>query len=130
MPPITFDKLKLLVVEKDKAREDDAELQFSGGRISIFGPDKKLIGSVPYATIRAVSSSRSKQPRWRDPNGTVTEAKLSTGAFGFIKSERNWVGLVTPKATYVFRVDDDRLQKLNQTAVQRTGAALVRLANK
>jgi hypothetical protein len=58
------------------------------------------------------------------------DAKMGGGAFGFLKSDKNWVGLVTAKATYVFRVEDGDLQNLTRTAVQRTGAPLVRLAGK
>ena len=129
-PAVTFDKVKLLVVEGDKAREDDAELRFANGAVQILGPSNKVVGTLPYQSVRTVTSTRSKQPRWRGPDGTVVDAKMSSGAFGFLKSDRNWVGLVTPTTAYVFRVDDGDLQKLTETATKRTGAPLVRLAGK
>jgi serine/threonine-protein kinase len=130
LPAVAFDKLKLLVVDGDKAREADASLRFADGKVSIFGSSDKLVGSFPYRSVRTVTSSRSKQPRWRDANGTVAEAKLSGGAFGFLKGDRNWIGFVTGTTAYVLRVEDGDLQKLTQTVVQRTGAPLVRLADK
>jgi serine/threonine-protein kinase len=130
LPPVSFDKVKLLVVEGDKAREDDAELRFANGTVQILGASDRVIGSIPYQSVHTVTSTRSKQPRWRGPDGAVVDAKMSSGAFGFLKSDRNWVGLVTPSAAYVFRVDDGDLQKLTETVTKRTGARLVRMAGK
>jgi len=130
LPPVSFDKVKLLVVEGDKAREDDAELRFANGTVQILGASDRVIGSIPYQSVHTVTATRSKQPRWRGPDGAVVDAKMSSGAFGFLKSDRNWVGLVTPSAAYVFRVDDGDLQKLTETATKRTGATLVRIAGK
>ena len=130
LPPVAFEKVKLLVLDGDKAREDDAELRLTDGIIQIYGPSQRLVGSLPYQSVRTVTSARSKQPRWRGPDGGVVDAKMSSGAFGFLKSERNWVGLVTGTTAYVFRVDDGDLQKLTETVTKRTGAPLVRLAGK
>ncbi|HTI36524.1 MAG TPA: serine/threonine-protein kinase [Vicinamibacterales bacterium] len=129
-PAVTFDKVKLLVVEGEKAREDDAVLRFASGAVQILGPSNRVIGSLPYESVRTVTTTRSKQPRWRGPDGSIVDAKMSSGAFGFLKSDRNWIGLVTPTAAYVFRVDDDDLQKLTETVTKRTGATLVRLSGK
>jgi serine/threonine-protein kinase len=129
-PAVAFDKIKLLIVDGDKAREDDAELRFANGNVQIIGASQKVVGSFPYQSVHTVTSTRSKQPRWKGPDGAVVDAKMGGGAFGFLKSDKNWVGLVTAKATYVFRVEDGDLQNLTRTAVQRTGAPLVRLAGK
>jgi eukaryotic-like serine/threonine-protein kinase len=129
-PAVTFDKVKLLVVEGEKAREDDAVLRFASGAVQILGPSNRVIGSLPYESVRTVTTTRSKQPRWRGPDGSIVDAKMSSGAFGFLKSDRNWIGLVTPTAAYVFRVDDDDLQRLTETVTKRTGATLVRLSGK
>ena len=122
--------MKLLVIEGDKAHEDDADLRFANGAVQILGPSNRIVGTLPYQSVRTVTSTRSKQPRWRGPDGTVVDAKMSGGAFGFLKSDRNWVGLVTPTAAYVFRVEDGDVQKLTDTVTKRTGAALVRIAGK
>jgi len=129
-PAVAFDKVKLLVLDGDKAREDDAELRFANGNVQILGASQRVVGSFPYQSVHTVTSTRSKQPRWKGPDGTVVDAKMSSGAFGFLKSDKNWVALVTSKATYVFRVEDGDLQTLTHTAVERTGAQLVRLAGK
>jgi serine/threonine protein kinase len=130
LPAVIFEKVKLLVVQGDKAREDDAEIRFVNGSVQILGPSNHVIDSLQYENVRTVTSARSKQPRWRGPDGAVVDAKMSSGAFGFLKSDRNWVGLVTATAAYVFRVDDGDLRKLTETATQRTGAPLVRVAAK
>jgi hypothetical protein len=127
LPAVTFDKLKLIVIEGDKAREQDAELQLADGRMVITDAEKRVIIAMPYGAVLGLSSSRSRQPRWRLLDGTVQDAKLPGGALGFIKSDRNWLGFLTQRGTYVFRVDDGRLDRLTQSATQRTGAPLVRV---
>ena len=126
-PAVAFDKVKLLIVDGDKAREDDAELRFANGTVQILGASQQVLGSFPYQNVHAVTSTRSRQPRWKGPDGAVVDAKMGGGAFGFLKSDKNWVALVTSKTTYVFRVEDGDLQNLTRAAVQRTGAQLVRL---
>ncbi|HTM24389.1 MAG TPA: serine/threonine-protein kinase [Vicinamibacterales bacterium] len=128
LPPVTFDKLNMLVTEGETTHEVPAELQFSGGRVAIYGPGKRLVASVPYGSVRELSSSRSKQPRWRRADGSVSEAKVGTGPLGFMKSDRNWFGLVTSKTVYVMRIDDNRVRPFSDAVTQRTGAPLVRLS--
>jgi len=127
LPPLTFDKLKMVVVEGEKAREQDAELQFAGGRVTIYGPERRVVAAVPYDAVRTVTSSRSRQPRWRQPDGSAAEAKLGGGPLGFMKSDRNWLAFVTSKGVYIFRVDDGRLRSVIQAIGVRTGVPVVRL---
>ena len=127
MPAVRFDKLKLLVVDGDKAHEEDAELQFAEGRIVIYAPDKRVVAEMPYASVHVSSVSRSKQPRWRQPSGALVQANISGGPLGFIKSDRTWIGIATQKTAYVFRVDENRSEQLSATITQRTGVPVVRL---
>jgi hypothetical protein len=127
MPAVRFDKLKLLVVAGDKTHEEDAELQFAEGRIIIYAPDKRVVAAMPYAAVRVSSVSRSRQPRWRQPGGSLMEAKIAGGPLGFIKSDRTWIGIATETTAYVFRVDDSHSEELSATIAQRTGIAVVRL---
>ncbi len=127
LPPLTFDKLKMVVVEGEKAREQDAELQFAGGRVTIYGPERRVVAAVPYDAVRTVTSSRSRQPRWRQPDGSAAEAKLGGGPLGFMKSDRNWLAFVTSKGVYIFRVDDGRLRSVIQAIGVRAGVPVVRL---
>ena len=128
LPAVTFDKLKLIVMEGDKAHEEDASVKFSDGRIVISGQRGQVIASLPYSAVRCLSSARSRQPRWRGPDGRVAETKVPGGALGFMKSDRNWIGIATQKAAYVFRVDDGRVTSLGESAAQRTGVPVVRLS--
>jgi eukaryotic-like serine/threonine-protein kinase len=127
MPAVRFDKLKLLIVDGDKAHEEDAELQFADGQIVIYAPDKRVVAAMPYAAVHVSSVSRSKQPRWRQPSGALVQANVSGGPLGFIKSDRTWIGIATQKNAYVFRVDESRSEQLSATITERTGIPVVRL---
>lgn len=130
LPPVTFDKLKLVVIEGDRGREQDAKLLLADGRISLYGPGSRVMASVPYRSVVGLSSARSRQPRWPKADGTDGEAKISGGALGFMKSDRNWLAIRTQDAVYVLRIDDGRLARVIQTATERTGTPIVRLAQK
>jgi hypothetical protein len=87
-----------------------------------------VVASVPYKSVIGLSAARSRQPQWKRADATVADAKLPGGAFGFMKSDRNWLGIQTQQKTYVLRVDDDAMQRVTQSTIDRTGAHLTRLA--
>ena len=130
LPSMTFERLKVVIVEGDKAREENGQVQLAGGRATIYGENKRVVAALPFDTIRAVTSARSRQPRWRQPDGRIAEAKLGGGPLGFMKSDRNWLALVTPRTAYVLRVDEDNLRELSRAVAERTGAPVVRLPSK
>lgn len=124
---VTFSKVKLVVIDGDKAREDESELQLGDGHLVIYGPSRRILASVPYDAITAVTTARSKQPRWRDPDGTIKNAKVGGGALGFMKGDRNWLGFITRDKTIVLRVDDDKLAAVTKAASDHTGVPTTRL---
>jgi hypothetical protein len=130
LPPVTFDNVKLLVVDGDRSREQDAKVRLADGRILLYGPDTRVLASMSYDSVRGLSFARSRQPRWRNPDGTDGDIKLSGGPLGFMKSDRNWLAIATRDAVYVIRVDDGSLSRLIHATTQRTGAPVARLASK
>jgi hypothetical protein len=118
------------VIEGDRAREEDAKLLLADGHISLQGAGNHVTASMPYRSVLGLSSARSRQPRWRKADGTDGEARIGGGALGFIKSDRNWFAIRTADAVYVLRIDDGRLARILQTAMDRTGTPIVRLPQK
>jgi hypothetical protein len=80
--------------------------------------------------VITLSSSRSRQPRWRNANGSEGGADLRGGAFGFLKSERTWMAIQTRDHTYVVRADRDDIAPLARAASERTGRAVETIAAK
>jgi hypothetical protein len=85
---------------------------------------------LPYADVLTLSTSRSRQPRWRNANGTESGADLGGGAFSFLKSDRTWLAIQTHDHTYVVRAARDDIQPLAHAAAERTGLAVSSVGGK
>ena len=130
LPPLSFDSLKLLVVDGSRSREQDAKVHFADGRIIIIATGERLVASLPYENVLTLSSSRSRQPRWRNADGTESGADLGGGAFGFLKSDRTWMAIQTRDHTYVVRAVRDDIDALGRAAADRTGLPVVKVTGK
>jgi hypothetical protein len=129
-PPVSFDNLKLLVLDGKRSREQDAKVHLSDGRIIIIAVGERMVASLPYSDVLTLSSSRSRQPRWRNANGTDSGADLGGGAFGFLKSDRTWLAIQTRDHTYVVRSNRDEIGPLARAAAERTGIPVVNVTGK
>ena len=130
LPPLTFDSLKLLVLDGSRSREQDAKIHLADGRIIIIAVGERLVASLPYEDVLTLSSSRSRRPRWRNADGSESGADLGGGAFGFLKSDRTWMAIQTRDHTYVVRAARDDIEPLARAASDRTGLAVVRVGAK
>jgi len=127
LPTLSFDNLKLLVLDGSRSREQDAKVHFADGRILIIAVGERLVASLPYDQVLTLSTSRSRQPRWRNANGTDSGVDLGGGAFGFLKSDRTWLAIQTHDHTYVVRAARDDIQPLARAASERVGLPVERL---
>jgi hypothetical protein len=122
--------MKLLVIDGNRSREQDAVIHLADGRILIIAVGDRLVASIPYPDVMTLSSSHSRQPRWRNANGTEGSADLRGGAFGFLKSDRTWMAIQTHDHTYVVRAERDDIGPLARAASERTGVRVEKLADK
>jgi eukaryotic-like serine/threonine-protein kinase len=130
LPTLSFDNLKLLVMDGSRSREQDAKVHLADGRILIIAVGERLVASLPYDQVLTLSTSRSRQPRWRNANGTESGVDLGGGAFGFLKSDRTWLAIQTRDHTYVVRAARDDIQPLARAASERVGLPVERVAPK
>jgi hypothetical protein len=88
---------------------------------------KAPLMSLPYSGITAASYSRSKQPRWKGPDGKDVEEKVDLGKLGFFRSERNWVILFPSNGQpTILRVEDDGLRTVLPAIESHAGIKLRR----
>ena len=130
MPAVSFDRMKLLVVDGNRSREQDARVHLADGRILIIAVGDRLVASIPFADVVTLSSSHSKQPRWRNADGTEGSADLKGGAFGFLKSDRTWMAIQTHDHTFIVRAERDDIAPLARAASDRTGLTVQKIAAK
>jgi serine/threonine protein kinase len=126
-PPVTFNQVRLLVAEGERVREREGMLQLGDGRVSIVTAGGGApIMSVTTDALTGIFYARSKQPRWRDASGQTVESKIDLGRLGFLRSERNWVILLTSGEPVIFRIEDAALRTILPALQERTGHTIQR----
>jgi serine/threonine-protein kinase len=125
--PVQF-RAKILVKEDDKSRERDATVRLAEGQVTVTGPDRAILGALPYETVLSVIYSKSKQPLWDGPAGATPIQQVDGGAFGFLKGGRHWVSLRTKERFIVLRVEENQVASVLSLIEERTGKATVRVA--
>ncbi len=127
VPAMTFNQVRLLVAEGDRVREREGVLTLADGQVSIVTPGGSApIMSVANSALSGIFYARSKQPRWRDASGQTVESKIDLGRLGFLRSDRNWVILITGGEPVIFRIEDSALRTVLPALQERTGQKIQR----
>jgi hypothetical protein len=123
---MTFNQVRLLVADGDRVREREGVLTLADGHVSIVTGGSAPIMSVASSSLSGIFYTRSKQPRWRDASGQTVESKIDLGRLGFLRSERNWVILLTDGEPVIFRIEDSALRTVLPALQERTGQKIQR----
>jgi serine/threonine-protein kinase len=127
VPAITFNQVRLLVADGDRVREREGMLTLADGQVSIVTPGGGApIMSLATSSLSGIFYARSKQPKWRDASGLTVESKIDLGRLGFLRSERNWVILLTGGEPVIFRIEDSALRTVLPALEERTGQKIQR----
>ena len=126
VPAITFNQVRLLVTDGDRVREREGMLTLADGQVSIVAPGGAPIMSLATSSLSGIFYARSKQPKWRDASGQTVESKIDLGRLGFLRSERNWVILLTGGEPVIFRIEDSALRTVLPALQERTGQTIQR----
>jgi serine/threonine-protein kinase len=127
LPPLTFKNVKMLVPEGKTRREREAVLTFAGDHLSLLdnSAHTELI-SLPYSSITQAFFSRSKQPKWKGPDGKDASVSVDLGKMGFFRGERNWVIFTTQADPVFIRFEDRELAAAMKAIQERTGVKIQR----
>ena len=125
--PLTFNDVKVLVMQGNSLRDRDAVLSLAGDHLSVLDRSaKNEILSLPYASITQAYYSRSKQPRWRGADGKEQVASADAGKLGFLRGDRNWLILTTQGSPIFIRLENANLQKVLAAVQERSGVPIQR----
>ncbi|HET7217973.1 MAG TPA: serine/threonine-protein kinase [Vicinamibacterales bacterium] len=128
LPMATFNQVRVLVNEGDKAREREGILQIGEGRVAIVGAGGgTAIMSLPTSALTGVYYARSKQPKWQDASGKEVESRIDLGRMGFLRGDRNWVILMTHGEPVILRIEDSALRTVLPAIEERTGHKIQRV---
>jgi hypothetical protein len=127
VPIASFNQVRVLVNDGEKAREREGVLQVGNGHVALLtGSGGTPIVSVPTSTLKGMFYSRSKQPKWRDASGKEVESRIDLGRMGFLRGERNWVILFTDGEPVILRFEDSALRAALPALEQGTGHKIQR----
>ena len=123
LPPVTFKDVKVAVAQGKTLREREAVLTLNGDRLSVLDRSGLAqILSLDYSSIAQVFYSRSKQPKWRGPDGKEVEASVDLGKLGFFRGDRNWLILVGNTGPVFIRFEDGDRQAVLAAVQERIGS--------
>jgi eukaryotic-like serine/threonine-protein kinase len=125
-PPVTFNQVRVLISDSGKAREREGVLHLGGGQIAVLAAGGATITSIPTSALHGLFYARSKQPKWRDASGQEVESRIDLGRMGFLRSERNWIILLTQKDPIILRIEDSALRTVLPALQERTGLKIQR----
>ena len=120
--PVTFQDVRVIVKDGDKARELNGVLALGDGHITVLDrPGGNALVSLPYSSVTDAAYSRSKQPKWKDAEGKDVEAKVDLGKLGFLKSDRNWVILFSHGEPTFLRIEDSNVRPVREALESHAG---------
>ena len=126
LAPIKISGMKVLVRQGDKFRESDAVMTLSGSDLTVQSAGKEVV-SVPFASIAQAFYSRSKEPKWKGPDGKEQSANVDLGRMSFFRGERNWLIVTTPSAEPIFvHFEDAQMRTAMASFEERTGIKIRR----
>ena len=121
LPSVTFKDVKVLVRQGKSLHDRDATLTLAGDHLSLSDRSGKTqIISLPYTAIIQAYYSRSKEPKWKGPDGKERTADVDQGNFGFFRGERNWLILTTHGEPVFLRLEDRDLRTALPALQERT----------
>jgi serine/threonine protein kinase len=125
--PITFQDMKVLVAQGKTLRERDAVLRLTGDHLAVLdAKGASEILSLPYTSLVQAFFSRSKEPKWKGPDGKAREASVDLGKMSFFRGERNWLILTTQAEPLFLRFENAQLQAALKAVQERTGLTVQR----
>lgn len=82
--------------------------------------------SLPYSSVLQAFYSRSKQPRWKGPDGKEAVASVDLGKMSFFRGDRNWLILTTRAEPVFIRFEDAALKAALPAVEERLGVKIQR----
>jgi hypothetical protein len=127
VPPLTFNDVKVLVPQGNNMRDRDAVLRLTGDRLVLLDKSgKSEILSVPYSSVVQAFFSRSKQPKWKGPDGKDAVASVDLGKMSFFRGDRNWLILTTRAEPVFMRLENSGLRTVLPAIEERVGIKVQR----
>jgi hypothetical protein len=126
LPAMAFEHVRYLAIENGRGREREGRLELTGDQLVVLNADRSTMTALPYSAVTSAHYSRSRQPKWKDAGGKEFEQPVDHGRLGFLRSERNWLILITDSGPVVLRFEDSGLNTTLSAVEERLGLRIQR----
>jgi serine/threonine protein kinase len=126
LPPLTFGKIRLLMIEDKKSRDVDASLRLGPDTLEIVD-GTRTIERAPYQDVISLYYSHSKDPWWMPADGQATPVTKTGSIFGFLRGTPDWITVRTRRNFIPLRVNENDVALLTRELEARTGARVVKI---
>jgi serine/threonine-protein kinase len=126
LPAMAFENVRYLAIENGRGREREGRLELTGDQLLVLNAARAPMTTLPYNAVTSAHYSRSRQPKWRDADGKEFEQPVDLGRLGFLRSDRNWLILITGAGPVVLRFEDAGLNTALSAVEQRLGVRIQR----
>ncbi len=125
LPTVTFEKLRLLVVDGAKSSDRAASLRLGADALQVLDGEQTL-HSASYRDVIGLFQSHSREPRWAMADGAAVPVVKMGGKFGFLKGVPHWITVRTRNTFIPLRVQERELKRVIAELEARTGTKIVR----
>ena len=124
LPVVTFDKMKVLVIDGGKSSDHDISLRLGADTLDVLENGKSL-ESVAYQDVIGVYLSHSREPRWMTPQGATVPVAKASGKFGFLRGTPDWITVRTRNTFIPLQIPDEDLRRVIAELESRIGSKIV-----
>jgi len=134
---IDYKKVDLYVQHEGETEDYDARLIFDPIARSLSvteenAPEQVYIG-VPYDSIRSITYSNSKHPRWKSATALTLAVTILALPLFFMKGKKHWMTVTFenvpshPEGVLVLKLDKHNYEQIIATAEGQTGIDVERI---
>lgn len=129
--PVEFRKIKMLVQDGEKTKEQDVILRLEDHRMIVLADKADLeLKTLPYRDIRSVEYSYSKHPRWRTGLGAAVAVGIFAAPIFFLKGRKHWLTVQTEDDYAVLRLDKRNYETVCLSFEAHTGHRVEHIGEK
>jgi hypothetical protein len=119
---LSFEKVKLVHQEGGKTKESNVVLELRSDRVALVDPGSRApMQSMRYESIRAVTYSRSKHPRWKQGIGAAVAVGVLAAPVFFMKGTKHWLTLQATGDYMMLHLDKNNYKSIVAALEARSG---------
>jgi hypothetical protein len=135
---IDYKKVDLYVQDEGETKDYDARLIFDpltrSLRVTQENTPEDVYAEIPYDSIRAITYSNSKHPRWKSATALTLAVTILALPLFFMKGKKHWMTVTFedvpghPEGVLILKLDKHNYEQIIATAEGQTGIEVERIS--